>query len=231
MSNIVITDVTHFKNEQLICVAGIDIDAGECVRPVTPDYLTTVCRKELNIMPGAILSGRFQFWNNNKPHIEDARYENLKFERFCSNDEFRKILENSLSENIEDGFSVQLSVNQKHVPVSDNPIQSLITISINPKSICIFQDAGFGKKRIKAHFIDKSGKEYRFIPVNDLGYYEKEYDFDKVNFVTRSQQEVFLRIGLGRFYKNPYDDRAGYWIQVNGIYSFPDYFKDARVYS
>lgn len=50
-----------------------------------------------------------------------------------------------------------------------------------------------------------------------------------MNFHVQSQKELYLRIGLSRAYKSP-DDRHGYWIQVNGIYTFPEYMDYIRCY-
>jgi hypothetical protein len=199
-----------------------------------PDYLTRMRLKELNIIPGAIVSGELQLLSNtHKPHIEDASYQNLRFDRVCSGNEFREILKQSLSENIEAGFGVTLDHHQKHISPSYYPSKSLITISVNPKSVTVFQDNGFGKERIKIHFMDKNAKQYRFMPVNDLGYWlyaKRHFGFDEINSIIHAQKELFLRVGLGRFYKNPHDNREGYWIQINGIYSFPSHFRNARIY-
>lgn len=228
---IVITDVTHFKNEQLICVAGIDINTGECLRPTSPNYFSAQDLKAYQIKPGSVLSGNFQFLNPSfLPHIEDVSYKNLKFERLCSKNEFREALKSSLSKNIEDGFGIDLGNERKCISSSLNPSKSLITISVNPKSVFVFQDDGFGKKRIKIHFTDENGKEFKYIPVNDLGYYAKDYNYEKVNSIVEKQDNVFLRVGIGRQYKSQ-DGRDGYWIQVNGIYSFPNYFEAARIYN
>jgi hypothetical protein len=214
MRQIVITDVTHFNNKGLVCVAGIDINTGECLRPISPNYLSPQDLQKLNIQAGSVLSGEFNFLNNNKPHIEDVSYGDLKFERFCSSEEFREILERTLSNNIEDGFGVVLGNEKKVIVPSLNPQKSLITISVNPENISVFQDTAFGKTRTKIHFSDGSGKEYKYIPVNDLRYYGDNYK--EIHF---DNKEVFLRIGVGRQYK--VNNKDGYWLQVNGIYTFP----------
>lgn len=205
---IVITDVTHFKNEDKVCVAGVDINTGECLRPTSPGYLSKSHVQALNIKPSTVLSGEFQFLNSNKPHCEDVFYKNLKFERLYSDDEFRKILENSLSENIENGFQVQ-SNGQKCIHPSLNPQQSIITVLA--ENIEIIKSY----EKVKVHFFDTLN-QYEYIPVTDSRYWGNE-NYQKIDF---NNKKVFLRIGIGRQYKSP-DGRDGYWLQVNGIYTFP----------
>jgi len=46
-----------------------------------------------------------------------------------------------------------------------------------------------------------------------------------INNFIRQQDTVYLRIGLGREYQ------GGFWLQVNGIYTFPNYDTEIRSYS
>lgn len=46
------------------------------------------------------------------------------------------------------------------------------------------------------------------------------------NFISK-QNIAYIRLGLSREYSSP-DGRNGYWLQVNGIYTFPDYNKNIR---
>ena len=77
--------------------------------------------------------------------------------------------------------------------------------------------------------------EFRYLPITDLGFYEYAQrlakngaGLKKLNQYLEQQEEIFLRIGLSRIWKN--NDREGYWIQVNGIYTFPEYMKEIRAY-
>jgi len=234
MSRIIITDLTRFSNRNILCTAGIDTDTGECVRPMP--YLDANKCKKLNMLPGAILTGDFtKSTNIELPHIEDMVHKNLKFNGQCSSDEFRKVLSDSVYESIEDGFEVTLENRQKHITPEDEPVRSLITLAINPQSIQILQDQ-YNPNKIKAHVTDESGKEFSFLSITDLGlhsyaenHYKEAGNYTNLNKLIQSQKEVFIRIGLSRFYKAP-NGRAGFWIQVNGIYSFPNYFEIARQY-
>lgn len=234
MRKIIITDLTRFSNKEILCTAGIDVDTNECIRPVP--YLQTKRCRELKMLPGAILTGDFSIHNNTEmPHSEDMAYQNLTFHGHCSSDEFRTILSKSAYQSIEDGFAVSLNNHQKHIPREASPARSLITISVNPHSVQIVQDR-YKPSKIKAHITDNAGKEFSFLAITDFGlheyseqHYQKAGNYSKINNLIQSQEKVFLRIGLSRFYQAP-NGKSGYWMQVNGIYSFPEYFKAARRY-
>ncbi|GAB6141922.1 hypothetical protein JCM14076_26510 [Methylosoma difficile] len=234
MRKIIVTDLTRFSNEDIVCIAGIDIDTGECIRPLP--YLPISECKRLNILPGAVLSGKFNTCPTIElPHSEDMNYENLTFLGPCSDSEFKEILSASISQNIEQGFNVSLQNNQKHIPPESKPTKSIITISVNPNQIEVVQD-GFDKTKIKIHFTDSNLKSYRFLAITDYGFYhyaknhyQTTNNYNEINSVIKNQDEVFLRIGLGRLHISQQGIK-GYWLQVNGIYTFPDYFKNVRAY-
>lgn len=50
-----------------------------------------------------------------------------------------------------------------------------------------------------------------------------------MNYHVQSQQELYLRIGLSRPFQAP-NGKNGYWLQVNGIYTFPEYMDYIRCY-
>lgn len=234
MRKIIVTDLTRFSNEDIVCIAGIDIESGECIRPLP--YLRISDCKRLNVLPGAVLSGKFKpSLNIESPHTEDMNYQDLKFHGACSDTDFRRILLTSCSQSIGQGFGIFLPDFQKHIPLESKPLKSIITISVNPSQVEVVQD-GFDKTKIKIHFSDEDFKDYRFLAITDYGFYhyaknhyQTTFNYDEINSVIQRQEEVFLRIGLGRLYKNQ-AGKEGFWIQVNGIYSFPDYFKDVRKY-
>ncbi len=234
MRKIIITDLTRFSNKDILCTAGIDVDTYECIRPMP--YLHTNRCRELNMLPGAILTGDFSSHNNTEaPHTEDMDYQNLTFHGHCSSSEFRNILSKSAYQSIEEGFGVSLENRQKHIPRETTPTRSLITISVSPQSVKIIQDQ-YNPSKIKAHVTDKTGKEYSFLSITDFGlhehaekYYQESGNYSNINNLIHAQEEVFLRIGISRFYEAQ-NGKAGFWIQMNGIYSFPEYFEAARKY-
>jgi hypothetical protein len=187
------------------------------------------------MVPGAILSGEFSHSPDaEEPHIEDMKYKNLTYHGPCTNQQFREILADSAVESIEEGFAVVMPTADKCIAPSMRPQRSLITIAVPPQSIQLAPD-NFNTKNVKCHFIDRSGKEFRYLTVTDLGLSDlvervgNEQVCDEIQRVLEDQIEVYLRVGLSRKYQVQ-DGRVGYWVQVNGIYSFPDFYRPARHY-
>ena len=93
---IVITDLTRFSNPEIVCIAGINPETNECIRPL-PYIKLSEC-KRLNILPGNIIDGDFsKSASAENPHSEDFTYNKLKRIRICESDEFKDILETNLS--------------------------------------------------------------------------------------------------------------------------------------
>ena len=111
--------------------------------------------------------------------------------------------------------------------------KSIITLSINPWDLNIVPDS-YKPRKIKVIFSDSSGRTFRYLAITDLGFYnyaEKNVgdNFSRLNDFIHSQEEVYVRLGLSREFTSP-DGRNGYWLQVNGIYTFPEYLPEIRCY-
>lgn len=232
MKKIIITDLTRFKTSDSVCTAGIDPVSGKCIRPWP--YLKLNYCKSQNILPGAIIESEFVARKDiEPPHFEDMTYGKLNPRGPCSSDQFRGVLEKSLFDGIEDGFEIALEDKQKHIPFGENASRSIITILVDSASIEVVEDQ-YDETKAKLHFVDGSGKYFRYMPITDLGFHEYVQQCRKEkksystlnNFISR-QENVYLRIGLGRRYQDP-KGRDGFWIQVNGVYTFPEFFKELR---
>ena len=231
---IILTDLTRFSKPEKVCTAGIDPKTGECIRPM-PYLLSTTCAK-LNILPGARLVADFvPSQDTTPPHTEDYYHADMRFEGPCSSEAFKDVLQRSCFATLEDGFEVKLPADQKHLPHTHNGPRSIITLSVSPTAIEIVED-DYKPGKIKLHFRDRSGRSFRFIAITDLGFHDyaiKHHAFNDlmaVNKFIRKQEEVFLRIGLSRAYQDP-KGRNGFWLQANGIYTFPEFNEEIRSYS
>jgi hypothetical protein len=228
MQKIIITDLTRFsdKNPDLVCIAGIDKETGQCIRPMP--YLKKADCQNLKIRPGAILSGVFTaFPMQSNPHCEDRHYQYLRFEGLSNINEFKTVLNNDLSKSLEIGFEISLNYKQRYIPVDRLLNKSIITIKVNPHHVCFIKSDY--KTGGKLNFIDNSGRDYRFFPITDLTVHqiiEQHQDFFKLNAFLHAQSEVYLRIGLSRCWKKPNTIEEGYWLQINGIYTFPHHLTE-----
>lgn len=233
MGKYVVTDLTRFKEgSDEVCTALIDIETGECVRP-TPYFKKEVVRK-LRLLPGSVVEGEIvPVSNAPRPHREDCTYGKLTATGAVAAAQFKDILEASLSESVRAGFGPDFD-GVKLLPVDTAADRSIITVKIKPSSFKVEKD-GYGK--YKVHFEDLSGKSYRYIPITDLGFHEyiksiaggQGDPVDVVNAHFKEAVDVYLRLGVSRVYE--VGERKGYWMQVNGIYSFPSKLHKIRGYA
>jgi hypothetical protein len=188
----------------------------------------------LGILPGAILSGDFKAKTGlTGPHQEDAEYSNLKFVGPCTSDEFKAALTAGLFKSVEEGFQIKLGNAQKHIPIGHPVKRSIITLEVRPKSIAIVED-GYKPGKIRVHFSDSSGRQFSYLSITDMGFHRyaerhhAQQDLSSLNAFIGNQSEAYLRIGLSRAYE--IRGTNGYWMQANGIYTFPDFLKEIRSY-
>ena len=131
------------------------------------------------------------------------------------------------------GFGILFDKGQKHIPFDQPATCSIITIKILPKALSIHEDQ-YKPGKIKASFADAEGQSCRYLSITDRGFfdYAKKHQDDgqlmKVQKFISTQEEVYLRIGVSRRWK--VDIRDGYWLQVNGIYTFPNFLREIRKY-
>lgn len=232
MRKIIITDLTRFNNPEKICTAGVDVDTGRLIRPMP--YLPTADCLRLGLLPGSILSGEFTPQKSLKgPHQEDVDYKNLKFVGPCSSQEFEQALRSGLQSSVSAGFELELGPGQKYVPPQHTVGRSIITIEVAPDAIEIVND-GYKPGKVKVHFTDASGRQFSYMSITDLGFFRYAAthratdSLDKLNGFISRQELVYLRVGLSRPWSNGAVEAC--WMQVNGIYTFPDFFKDIRSY-
>lgn len=231
----IVTDLTRFRNPEIVCMAGIEPETGQCIRPMP--YIKTEVSRNLNILPGAVLSGELlKPPSIVRPHVEDMNYsQELSCHDACSSEEFRAALEAGMYPSINEGFDNAIPPGDKVIPSDRHPSKSIISLKLNPSQVEIVRD-GFNPEKIKLHLVDNDEREYRYLPITDLGFYnlaiskqEQPTYTEELNRFIEDQDEVYLRIGLSRSYDDK-KGRAGYWIQVNGIYTFPNFMTEVRTY-
>lgn len=229
MREIIVTDLTRFNARDKVCTAGIDLSTGECIRPMP--YISEADRDRLNIHPGAILKGSFIKVNAPSPHIEDHSREQITYLGPCTEEQFKAALDASLETDIKSGFDGKIPNGEKYIPQNSPPKKSIITIKIAPTLFEIVDDK-FKPGKIKANITDSKGNSFRYLPITDLDFFDyatshqSRNDLDTLNQFIRRQSELYLRIGLSRSFE--VNGKNGYWLQVNGIYTFPNFLKSMR---
>lgn len=224
-----VTDLTRFATEACHCVAGIGED-GRCYRPVREFFTPWECRA-YSILPGVLLDVTFRYMQEARaPHIEDCHREGVRFLRKGRVREFARTLAGSCAPSVAEGFGVDLASCKRCIPVEKAPRSSIITVAI-PLGSCFFhRDEGSGK--IRFTFFDGAGEHYPNMPLADLKLRElletapDSRAIDRLNSFLQRQETVYLRLGIGRLFQS--DERKGYWLQVNGVYTFPDWIRGTR---
>lgn len=230
---IIVTDLTRFNNQELLCMAGLTADGQTCIRPMRrerPSYLRYSECKEKSLIPGMVLEGNFEpVPGAEAPHVEDHHFDGLKIVRSCTSEEFEQVLQNSAVNTFQQGFGARLTDKVFRVA----PPRSIITLEIDPQQISIVP--GYEGKGIKANITDAAYQELRFLPITDLGFYDyvgnlatRRMTIRQINSFIEGQDRVFVRVGLSRHFAT--ENRSGYWMQVNGIYTFPDHQRILRQY-
>jgi len=231
---IIITDLTRFNKAGEVCTAGYDMTKRELIRP-WPYIKTSDCER-LKILPGAIIEGEFTPKSDREdPHVEDHNREKMTYNGPCSSAEFKNALEIGLFESIDAGFETPQKKHPRCVPKGHPLKRSIITIRVNPADIEVAQ-SHFDAKSIRVNFTDENGDRYDDFPLTDLGFHRyvqgelAKKRLGEVNKIIQAQDEVFLRVGLTRNWPNPKSGVEGYWMQINGIYTFPKYHENLRGY-
>lgn len=227
----IVTDLTRFEETRdEVCMAGIDPRTMKCVRPLP--YLRRSRCEQIGILPGAIMEGRLSSKGTPPPHIEDMMYVNrLAYIGPCSSKEFEDVLESTTVQSISKGFGVEVQQGEKVLAVNPPPVRSIITLMPSDMEIVVSK---FDPYRIRLNFSDSEGNSFQFVPINDLGFHRAamarkdtpDYNIHWNSFISR-QKKAYLRVGLTREYQAP-DGRIGYWMQINGIYTFPNFVADIR---
>ena len=236
---IVITDLTQmpYPHENQVCVVGI-AETGECIRPICAGgflkkYL--YISDEMTIRPGARIEFDFTAAKIEPPHIEDKTFDpsSIISHGLCNNTEWEQVLKNSSYDrvvDIYDGFLQDL----KWVKPGTKT-RSIATLS-RVTALNVQLPEWSGKLRYRLSFRDGSGNAFDS-PVSDLTFRELCYKEVKrtgrspstlaseLTSLLKNANRVYLRLGLARPWIQPGLSEARCYLQVTGIYTFPDYLQ------
>lgn len=243
MTDIIVTDLTRFGNREYLCLAGLTHDGQHCIRPLRdfngrdPAYLTYAECRDHTILPGTILRADYRRpLNVHAPHSEDSVLTSqIQILGPASSEEFRTALDASAVNTVSAGFGIDIPHGDKFLSPGAPPARSIITLKVAPWQFRVVVD-GYDNTKVRAHVTDADGKSFRYLSITDLGFYDyvgnpdtRRVPASQAEQEIHGQQELYLRLGLGRLFKAK-DGREGYWLQVNGIYTFPNYNLVLRQY-
>jgi hypothetical protein len=116
--DLIVTDLTRFAKDDIVCLAGIDVKSKQCIRPL-PYPAKEECER-LQLIPGAILKGKFTKPRRvDKPHTEDVIHEGLSFKGPCTSEEFESVLKMTTYHSISKGFDDKVPIGTKVIPYDD----------------------------------------------------------------------------------------------------------------
>jgi hypothetical protein len=228
---LVVTDVTQMPQADYVCVVGVD-EKGRSIRPICEGgfkkrYLTQDNR--VIIMPTAKVEFDLYTTEINPPHVEDMAFSpnSIVNKGFCSHSEWEKVLQQTSFQTVEENFEGYLKNKGWVMPGSNT--KSIGTLS---SARIIDIDLTFESIKPRITFVDISNQEYNR-PSSDLTLwnycYFKVKKQENSRSVTeqelikliKSHNKLYLRLGLARPWKQ--DNKC--WLQVTGVYTFPDYLQ------
>lgn len=235
---LVITDVTQMPADRNrgdeVCVVGIDTE-GQCIRPVRDKgflkkYLRDV-NGEVIIRHGAKVEFDLYPVKTQPPHIEDMKFEpsSISSQGLCESDEWEGVLGRSSFDSVEEiyeGFLQNLgwvAPGAKTRSIATLSGANIIDIELTQRSV---------KPRLT--FVDQAGFEFNR-PVSDLtlwdrcfslvrrqGHSPTEVERELISLLQNADR-LYIRLGLARPWEPEDDGGEKCWLQVTGVYTFPDY--------
>lgn len=225
---LVLTDLTRFKDNDNVCMALLDENDCTCVRPLPYADRSFVARKK--IIPGMVVDARVVPHEEAVlPHTEDCRFEDDVWLNRVDEKTFQDLLERSAVDSIKEAFDGKVTPKNRCVPVDSPCKNSIKTVRVDPLSLSVaVVDAG-GEMKLRIGFTDLCGDRYRHTPISDLYFHAAALDYvkqgrlDELNALLAGGEVVYIRAGLSRLYESK-SGKQGFWMQANGIYSFPGCF-------
>ena len=240
---ILITDLTAMHGDR-VCIAGIDRE-WNTIRPVftrsTPTRSHLQRNGQVVIRPRAVVAMQLEpFANPAAPHVEDFLWTqpySARFVQLLEEARWQRALQYLAEDCPRPLFGAELREHrgaQRRFVRPEEASCSLGTVKVATQS-CKFlferNEYEMGKFRYRLFFRDEKGEKYEGIAVTDLalqnwaqekmrrGETLKDISVSLTRRLNEAQQ-VFLRLGLPRP-SSSYLGRC--WLQVNGIYCFPDW--------
>ncbi len=226
---ILITDLTYMHGG--VCIAGINIDTLENIRPVLKSgQIQKDFVDRNNIYPGALIRFNFLYKKSNPPHIEDYVFEPSKVEfiKYLTQADWTNILNSCAFLSLATAFN-NLIIDKKAIAPGAKT-SSLAVIKVDSIKINFFDSDKGALLPFRARVSFRSDGETYHLPITDMQFID--YCINRFNsgiprdklkkdleeFINDSEY-IYLRIGLTRPFKKAEDADELCYLQVNGIYS------------
>lgn len=209
-----------------ICVAGIDIETLEHVRPTTSpsDPITRVLLRQEGgpFRIGATVDLGAVRAEPTPPENEDHRFETsqVRYVTELAAHDFLHALDAVSCASLEEGFGPDLKrvTAWKFAVEAGKGDRSLAVIRARRRPVLEIDDR-YG--RLQLRFNDPDPPTY--LSVTDVRFYEPDQKTVRVDVVDdvvrriRTGVGAYLMLGLARATQMPNDDRERHWLQLNGL--------------
>lgn len=209
----------------VICVAGIDLDTGRHVRPITKGGLTRNHLRE-NGGPfalGGIVDLGETTPNPSPPEVEDHWFwpDRARLVKMMSPEDYWSTLEGAAHDSLEDAFGSSLVRRNWKFAVDEGTGQcSLACLRAHEGSeLAVDERDGREKLTLKLRHPDKP----TYLSVTDLRFCEADHQtlarerIEQVAERLRAGAKAIVMLGLARAFQASGDDRPRHWLQANGI--------------
>jgi hypothetical protein len=221
---IVVNHVTRMSSPR-ICVAGIDPETIEHVRPTTPptDLITRSLLREEGgpFGMGAVVDLGAVIPEPTSPEAEDHQFRtaDARHVEDMEDDEFLELLDAVRAPDLASAFGPALErVGWKYAMETGCGECSLAVIRAH-RQLDLEVDDRFGRLQLRFSDVDPP----TYLAVTDVRFYEEDQKTIKTSVVEdvsrrlRRGVDAFLMLVLARAYQAPSDDRERHWLQLNGL--------------
>ncbi|MGA2471184.1 MAG: hypothetical protein ABSG64_10895 [Solirubrobacteraceae bacterium] len=222
---IVVNHVTRMKGDH-ICVAGIDEETHEHVRPVAEDG-SPLTRSLLRENGGPFAVGALVDIGKVKrtpspPHTEDHKFEPAKagYVEQLGGRNYLELLDAVSSKSLAGAFGPPLRRAKWTYAAAHGTGRRSLAVVRGHRRPALAIDRKYGQS-LQLQFNDVDPPA--FLPVTDVRFFKADDNAilrDVVGHVARrlaTGVDVYLMLGLTRAYKGREDDRERHWLQVNGL--------------
>jgi hypothetical protein len=221
---IVVNHVTRMSFPR-ICVAGVDTQTFEHVRPTTKPF-DPITRSLLRERGGpfgmaAVVDLGAVVPEPTPPETEDHQFKiaAVRHVEDMEGDEFLELLDQMSAPDLACAFGPALErVGWKYAVEVGRGERSLAVVRAR-KRLDLAVDDQFGRLQLRLNDVDPP----TYLPVTDIRFYRADQETIKTNVVDdvsrrlKSGVDAFLMLGLARAYLASNDDRERHWLQLNGL--------------